>query len=142
MTDKKESVGEMEPVRTGRSTICTPELVQKAKDYLRDWKKLGDKIPSIEALACELKIHRDTIHYWKSSNYDDIRAVFSDIVSDILAEQARTLHNNGLSGDYNASITKLILSKHGYTEKKEVEVKRVLTEIELDNRLRELGHEP
>ncbi len=35
----------------------------------------------------------------------------------ILARQKRTLINKGLTGVFNATIVKLMLSKHGYSEK-------------------------
>ena len=38
------------------------------------------------------------------------------------AEQEDRLINNGLSGDYTSPISKLLLSKHGYSEKVEQEI--------------------
>ena len=75
------------------------------------------KLPSIEGLAVYLKISRDTIYDWQKK-YPE----FSDIVKELLALQAERLVNNGLNGTYNASIAKLILSKHGYVEKQETDV--------------------
>jgi len=69
------------------------------------------KIPTIEGLAVYLKINRDTVYDW-CKKYED----FSDIIEELKAIQADRLLNNGLSGDYNPTIAKVLLTKHGYRE--------------------------
>ncbi|MDF7480882.1 DNA-packaging protein, partial [Proteus mirabilis] len=39
----------------------------------------------------------------------------------IMAFQEMKLINSGLAGDFNATITKLMLANHGYSEKQEVD---------------------
>ena len=46
---------------------------------------------------------------------------FSAIVAEILALQERTLLKGGLTEDFNASITKLLLTKHGYSDSQRIE---------------------
>lgn len=95
-----------------RPTKYTEELVAKAEKYLTSYTTL---IPTIEGLALHLGISRETVYAWKD---DEDKQQFSDIVSRLLATQSAKLIEGGLSGEYNASITKLILSgKHGYIEK-------------------------
>lgn len=106
-----------------RPTKLTPELLQKAYayEYVTDGNKpewtITDQIPTIEGFALYLGVNRDTIYDWSSKEKE-----FSDIVDDIKAEQASTLINKGLKGDFNSSIAKLMLSKHGYTEKTETDI--------------------
>jgi len=75
-------------------------------------------LPTIEDLANYLGIHKDTIYDWEKK-YPE----FSDVITRVRQEQASRLINNGLSGSYNPVITKLILNKHGYVEKQEVDQK-------------------
>ena len=72
-------------------------------------------LPSIEGLARYLEVSRDTLYEWEKQ-YPE----FSDILEAVRAEQADRLINNGLSGDYNPTITKLMLSKHGYSDKTDI----------------------
>jgi len=102
-----------------RPTKYTPELLEKANQYLEDWRTLGDMIPSHEALAMYLNLNRSTLYDWRE--HED-KAEFSNILDQILTMQHRELMNNGLSGDFNAAITKLALGKHGYSDKVDSDV--------------------
>lgn len=94
------------------------ERCETARKYLLgDWKEFGDVIPSLAGLACYMGKTRETIYAWRDADKN-----FSDIVLSILAMQERQLLNGGLSGDYNATISKLVLSKHGYSDKVEQDV--------------------
>lgn len=74
------------------------------------------KLPTLEGLAFFLRVHKDTIQEWKK-NHDE----FSVLIGDLLAKQAEALINNGLSGNYNPTIAKVLLAKHGYKESTEVD---------------------
>lgn len=100
----------------GRPSLLL-EKMDQAKQYLHGaWQDFGDVVPSIAGLACYLGVTRETIYNYQKENTE-----FFDIVSGILAVQERQLVNGGLSGGYNANITKLLLSKHGYSEKQEID---------------------
>ena len=99
----------------GRPSKYTPELLERAQDYIAGvWKEEGDVVPNIEGLSLYLDITRETINAW--SKHED-KVVFSDIVKALKTDQARNLINKGLSGDYNAAMAKLMLGKHGYSDK-------------------------
>ena len=66
----------------------------------------------LEGLSLFLKVNRDTLYTWAKEHPE-----FSDILDDLRNAQAEKLINNGLSGDYNPTIAKLILTKHGYHDK-------------------------
>lgn len=124
----------------GRPSIYTPELLAKARDYVLNYADYGDQIPSIAGLACELSISRETCHTWAK---DEEKPEFSDIVRDISQAQERKLLNGGLSGDFNPSIAKLVMTKHGYSDKLETEHSGSinftdLTEEDLDRRIEAL----
>lgn len=97
-----------------RPTKYCDEILEKTREYLDEWRTTGDMIPSIESLALHLKINRATVYDWKS--HED-KVLFSDMLDEILILQQKELLNNGLSGEFNASITKLVLTKHGYSDK-------------------------
>lgn len=103
--------------------IRAKEYLSKCVDEIEEYHKTrGDKsdtydrivrvkIPTIEGLAVHLGISRSTLYLWKES-YD----TFSDIIEELQQVQADRLLNNGLSGDYNPTIAKVLLTKHGYRE--------------------------
>ena len=97
-----------------RPTKYTPELLEAAREYVNNFKEHGDVIPSHAGLAVVLKLSRETLYAW---NNQEGKEPFSDILSEILVKQENLLMNGGLSGDFNAAITKLVLGKHGYHEK-------------------------
>lgn len=100
----------------GRPTKLNEEMYQKAERYVADdWQLEGDLIPSIEAMALYLDVSRSTVKLWASS---DER--FSAITDKLKAKQAVKVMNNGLSGDFNSAISKVILAQHGITDKTEV----------------------
>jgi hypothetical protein len=105
-------------MRTGRPTKYNEELIRKAHDYLHNYESEGDVFPQVAGLAVFLGISRETIYDWIK---DDTKKDFSDIVAQICAMQEKVLVNGGIMGEFNASIAKLMLAKHGYSEKQEVD---------------------
>jgi hypothetical protein len=109
----------------GRPTDYNEEIIPKTKEYLALCEdkevnqgseespryKLKVKIPTIEGLAVHLEINKDTIYEWC-----EVHPEFSDVIDTLRAKQADRLLNNGLSGDYNPTIAKVLLTKHGYRE--------------------------
>lgn len=127
-------------MQVGRPTKLTEEIKEKTRAYIEacnsDYEityqpsvnkddELVDKpvvkynvnLPTIEGLAHEIKVNRDTIYEWCKVDTD-----YSDIIEDLKAKQAKFLINKGLSGDYNPTIAKVLLSKHGYSEKIETDL--------------------
>ena len=100
----------------GRPSKYNDELLEKAHEYLLKYKELGHTIPSHAGLAVYLDVRRETLYAWGS---DDAKPEFSNILQKILETQELELVSNGLSGDFNAAITKLVLGKHGYHEKQD-----------------------
>lgn len=96
----------------GRPTIYNEDILSKAREYLNNLPT-DEVIHSIEGLADFLDINRSTIYDW--SKQED-KKEFSNIVDKILNLQGKTLINGGVSGKFNSSITKVMLTKHGYRE--------------------------
>lgn len=103
-----------------RPTDYTPEILEQSRQYLHQCKFGTEddprpKLPTIEGLALFLDISRDTVYAWEKE-----KEPFSYIVEEVRAQQAETLVQNGLTGQFNPTITKLMLSKHGYVERQDV----------------------
>lgn len=102
----------------GRPTEYDGKIVDLAESYLLELPK-DEKVHSIEGLSDHINIARSTIYKWcKEEN----KREFSDIVEKILNKQGKTLLNGGLSNIFNASITKLMLTKHGYVDRQETDI--------------------
>jgi hypothetical protein len=89
--------------------------------------KLVVKLPTIEGLASYLEVSRSTVYLWQKEHKE-----FSDIIETLLQKQAQVLINKGLSGDYNSTIAKVLLTKHGYSDKQEIEQKTTLNDERID----------
>lgn len=101
--------------KVGRPSELAQSL-EKAKAYLLgDYENLGDVVPSIAGLACYLAVSRSSVYDWAKQSNE-----FSYIVEGILALQENRLINKGLQGEFNATIAKLMLTKHGYSDKQEL----------------------
>ena len=112
----------------GRPTKLTAEFIGKADEYMDCWEELNEVIPSIAGLSVYTRVSRESIHSWINKEWplevsDDIKKKFSDIVAALGATQELKLMNGGLGGSMNPTIAKLILHKHGHSDKAEVDSK-------------------
>ena len=101
----------------GRPTKYNDEVVTLAEDYIVNFGEYGDVVPTIAGLACELKISRETVYAWMA---DEEKQAFSDIAKQLMTHQERKLTNGSLGNELNPMIAKLMLSKHGYSEKQDI----------------------
>jgi len=95
----------------GRPTKYNDELLRKGWEYLENYESYGHKIPTLAGLSLAVDIDKETATRWGK---DKNKSKFSKLVNHIKALQESKLIDNGLDGTFNASITKLCLSKHGY----------------------------
>lgn len=102
-----------------RPTEYKKEYCEKVDEYLVlcqdtfDTNKLKVKLPTIEGFATFLDVSKKTLYNWGDEN-----PLFLHALQKINHEQKERLFNMGLSGDYNSTIAKLILSSnHGMSEK-------------------------
>ena len=105
--------------KQGRPTKWSPEVEARALWYVREgWKTEGDAIPSVCGLAVVLGLNKCTLEDWRTHDNKN----FSGILAELLMTQERVLLNQGLLGNYNSNLTKLVLGKHGYHDRVEQEV--------------------
>ena len=124
----------------GRPTSYNEEIYDRAVAYLEGEYEEDEVTPTIAGLSLFLGITRSTVYQWAK---DDQKPEFSYIVEQLMAAQEKSLVKNGLTGDFNASITKLALTKHGYSDKQETQHGgnigvTDLTDDQLNYRLQEL----
>ncbi len=101
----------------GRPTKYSEEMLDKAKEYLNGGYLTGGKvIPSHVGLSLCLGVDTQTLDNW-AEKPEHIE--FFGILKAIQATQQELLLNSGLTGEFNSAITKLVLGKHGYSEKQE-----------------------
>ncbi len=104
----------------GRPTIYSPEKLTLAREYAEKWQELGDSVPCQEGLADHMGVGLTTIKTWVADTEDKEKEEFRAIFESIKVKQGRRLINNGLNGEFNSVITKLMLGKHDYSDKQEV----------------------
>lgn len=102
----------------GAPTKLTPELVERAEHYVIDgFIDEGEMVPSIAGLACYLGISKNSVY-----KYGELDSDFLNTLEAIEVKQEKLLVNNGLAGKYNSTITKLMMSNHGYKESNKTEL--------------------
>lgn len=107
-----------------------PDIVRRATSRRTLWEgrtRLRVNLPSIAGLAVFLQISRETVRDWAEKGKQEptepidpdfpLYEEFSGIVETVLAEQELRLSSKGVSGEYNSTISKLLLTKHGYSDK-------------------------
>ena len=109
MTDENKNVG-------GRPSKYDDAMQFRADAYLYIYEEqLQEVVPSHAGLAVYLGVCKDTLYEWAKHH-----SMFSDTLQKIKSNQEKCLINRGLSGKYNAQITKLMLANHNYSEKTDV----------------------
>lgn len=99
----------------GRPTLYSDRVLIKARRYVNaSYPNKEEVIPTIEGLSLYLRVARATIYAWA---LEQDKRDFSDIVERLMTKQGKTLANGGISGSFNPTITKLMMSKHGYSDK-------------------------
>jgi len=107
----------------GRPTEYTEEMLCKAIDYVQSFAENGcapnnpiEVFPSIVGLCKHINRSKSIVYDW--AKHKD-KSDFSDILSCVNELQEVFLLNKGLNGEFNPAVTKMILSKHGYSDKVE-----------------------
>lgn len=103
---------------TGRPSKYNDEVQEAADHYVSNYQEYGDLVPTVVGLALVCDVVAKTIYNWAT----DENPRFLHTVNKIEMLQHRGLVNGGLSGDFNNSITKMMLaSNHGYSESQKID---------------------
>ena len=107
----------------GRPTEYKEEYIDAVDEYLsickdeeKDNGKLKVSLPTIEGFAMFIDVSKRILYNW-----EQLHPQFLHALDKIRTEQQKRLLDKGLSGDYNSTIAKLILSSnHGMREKSDI----------------------
>jgi len=100
----------------GRPTTYTEEMLNKAKEYINSYSELGDVVPSVVGMCRHINRSKTVVYDWCK---EEGKEEFADIVKQISEIQESDLINGGLSGVHNPQIGKMMLAKHGYSDRVE-----------------------
>lgn len=79
-------------------------------------EKVRVKLPTLEGFAKYIGVNKSSLYEWEKKE-----PLFSDALDELRAEQKQRLLEKGLSGQYNPTIAKLVLSaNHNMKEKSDV----------------------
>ena len=113
-----EAAKDAAPNAVGRPSELTEEVIKRALVYLCDgFLDVNQVVPTVAGLACYLGKSRNRMYEWAKISQE-----FRDILEGIATTQESLLVNGGLRGDFNAPVTKMMLTKHGYSDKIEQDV--------------------
>lgn len=98
-----------------RPTDYTEELLANANDYIDN---CPDTVPTVVGLCLHIGIAKATAYRWADEGNEE----FKDILDIVGSKQERQLISGGLTNEYNSAITKMMLTKHGYTDKTETDI--------------------
>ncbi len=97
----------------GRKVTFTDAMQARAWAYVDNYADHDHAVPSVVGLCKVINVAKSTIYDW--CKRDDNQ--FSDILDAIKENQELVTFNKALTGEYNSSIAKLLLGKHGYHDK-------------------------
>lgn len=101
--------------KSGPKIKLNDTYCEKAEEYIH---VTDDKIPSVAGMCIHMGIVKSTLHIWAKEN-----TRISNALKNVKLYQENKLLNGGLSGEFNAAITKLVLHNHGYSDKSDTVVK-------------------
>lgn len=102
-----------------RPTKYNNTILEKANKYMTDFYHHGAVFPSHVGLALYLDLNQDTLYDWAKQ---EEKKEFSEILAKIKLIQHEMLIGGGISGEYNSNIAKLVLGKHGYSDKQDTNI--------------------
>lgn len=103
----------------GRPTSYDDEVIATANDYADNYKEYGDAVPSVVGLCAHINRSKSVVYEWIK---DESKPEFLDIYNRIQEGQERGLINGGLAGGFAPAVTKMLLTKHGYSDKTETDI--------------------
>ena len=102
----------------GRPSKYNQDMLDKCNEYARGGWKKEEPVPTIAGLAVVIGVNRKTIHEWAK---EQDKEEFCNIIEGLLATQERELIKQGLSKVFDSGLTKLFLTKHGYSDKQQTD---------------------
>ncbi len=112
------------PNPVGRPPAYNPGLIKKANDYIIN---PDINIPNIAGLSLAINVGKSTLEHWKTLTPKDLDQdkyprfeEFQEMLAKLKAKQEDNCLEKGATGAINSTISKLVLAKHGYSDKIDV----------------------
>lgn len=93
------------------------ELIEKGFEYLQNYKQAGDVVPSLAGMAHYLDTSKAQLQAWLADGDEEL----ADLVARLDTMQEKRLLRDGLLGNFNQTVTKMMLAKFGYMDKAQVD---------------------
>ncbi len=100
-------------------------MIKKLQDYIAN---CPDTVPSLAGFGLVVGVTSKTLHEWKSWEISELDqekyprfAEFRYMLERLNQHQEQCALNAGATSDWSPVIAKLVLAKHGYTDKVSVE---------------------
>lgn len=103
------------PNLDGRPVEYTEEVVKKLPEYLQ-WCKDNESLPKRAGFAVYIGVSKSTLWEWEQKERQ-----LSNALKELDSIQENQIIDNALVNKYNAVISKLLLSNHGYSDKSQVD---------------------
>ena len=100
----------------GRPTTYNKEVLELARDYVDN---CPNTVPMVVGLCKHINRGKTTVYNWAK---DEDKQEFRDILEEIEQNQHIDLIEGGLDNSFNSAITKMMLTKHGYSDKVEQDI--------------------
>lgn len=101
--------------RAGRPSKYHDEIPSMLEDYIQNYAHYGDVVPTAAGFACVAQVDKTTLYRW-AEKYP----IFRTMLGRLNSAQERIAIQKGLCNEWNATIVKLLLAKHGYSDKQEI----------------------
>lgn len=108
-------MAEQEKKPVGRPSKYDDDMQMIAEDYCDNYTDYGDVVPTVVGLALAMDVATNTVYNWANENNPNFLRIFTRVEQ----LQHKGLVNGGLIGDFNPAIAKMMLTKHGYSDKVE-----------------------
>ena len=104
----------------GRPSKYTKELLEQAQWYVDNWRETGEVVPTLAGMAIRCGVDKHTISRWRKDEKN--KPEFCALCARVEQQQELLLISGGLTKSYDSGLAKLLLHKHGYSDKQEVEL--------------------
>ena len=107
----------------GRPSLYTDDKHFEAIQYIESgYIDLEHAFPSVAGMSIAITIAKSTLYKWVEDKREGEHGKFSDTLENCKTHQELITLNKSLKGEFNPTISKLVLANHGYSEKQDLAI--------------------